>query len=127
MRNNFEKKILEECKDKKSIFMFISKKDEINTLEIIKKLIKLKKTIITPICNIKDYSLKLSILKDISDLKISTYGILESKNIIPFQKEDIDIFFIPGTKFDKEGNRKGRGKGYFDRFLKEIKKSVSFF
>ena len=36
-------------------------------------------------------------------------------------REDIDIFLVPGTKFDKEGNRKGHGKGYFDRFLEEVK------
>ena len=65
--------------------------------------------------------LEIRYRKKLKELRHSTFGILEPKKIIPFPKKKIEIFFIPGKKFDKEGNRKGRGKGYFDRFLKDIK------
>ena len=33
---------------------------------------------------------------------------------------DIDLAVIPGVAFDKDGNRMGRGKGYYDRLLPKL-------
>ena len=33
-------------------------------------------------------------------------------------------FLVPGLAFDRSGNRLGRGKGYFDRFLKNLPGAV---
>ena len=35
--------------------------------------------------------------------------------------EKIDLAIIPGMAFDKEGNRLGRGKGYYDRLLQQLR------
>ena len=32
--------------------------------------------------------------------------------------EKIDVIFVPGVAFDKESNRLGRGKAYYDKLLK---------
>tara|TARA_Y100000590_G_scaffold214413_2_gene243051 strand:- start:191 stop:592 length:402 start_codon:yes stop_codon:yes gene_type:complete len=48
----------------------------------------------------------------------------------PYRNEtDIDLVIVPGTKFDRHMNRKGRGKGYYDMFLEKtsaIKVGLTF-
>ena len=34
--------------------------------------------------------------------------------------KEIDVAVVPGMSFDMRGNRLGRGKGYYDRFLPKI-------
>lgn len=117
----FKEQVLEECKDKQNIFIFVSRDDEVDTKAIINKLLEMGKTVVVPVCSNRGNKIILSKINNINDLKPSLYEILEPRNIVKFPKQDIDVFFVPGTKFDNNGNRKGRGKGYFDRFLEDLK------
>lgn len=51
------------------------------------------------------------------DLKQGAFGIMEPCGQLFTEYDTIDIAIIPGMAFDRQGNRLGRGKGYYDRFL----------
>ena len=53
----------------------------------------------------------------------NSWGILEpsGENQVKILPEQIDLVIIPLLIFDKNGNRVGYGKGFYDRFLKECK------
>lgn len=56
------------------------------------------------------------------DLQQGGFNILEP--ITQEYKGSIDIIFVPGLAFDKQGTRLGYGAGYYDRFLSQNPSSL---
>ena len=62
-------------------------------------------------------------IKSIAELKCTNIlGIKEPNDSVEYfvDKSNIDLMIIPGVCFDKNKNRLGYGKGYYDRYLKEL-------
>ena len=113
------KKIIEDndYKNAKIIALYKSLTSEVDTTELIKYSISSGKNVVLPrvVCNdLKFYKISLN-----EKLIKSKFGVKEpiedESNFV--DKEIINLVIVPGVCFDKENNRLGLGKGYYDRFL----------
>lgn len=52
-----------------------------------------------------------------SDVRPGPMGIREPIQGPPLPIAEIDLVLVPGLGFDEQGNRLGRGRGFYDRFL----------
>ena len=100
-------------KNSKSIMLFASLPDEIPTHGIIERWAE-HKNIYLPRVNGDD----LEIIKyQPGMLHIGSYNILEPEGNDAVAPDILDLIIVPGVAFDRDGNRLGRGKGFYDRFL----------
>jgi 5-formyltetrahydrofolate cyclo-ligase len=111
-------------KKAKRVMFYISFDGEVNTEYMIKETQKLGKIIAVPVCKIKR-TIKPCLLGRGESLKKGLYGILEPAIERSINLKDLDLVIVPGVAFDKKGNRLGRGKGYYDRFLKKLPKTTT--
>lgn len=106
------------------VFLPILKHNEINTWLIIKYLQQNFPQINIVIPKIISANSTLeNYLFDEKKLIENHWGILEpsGENQVKILPEQIDLVIIPLLIFDKNGNRVGYGKGFYDRFLQECK------
>ena len=108
-----------EYKNARVIALFKSFGSEVDTTELIEYSISIGKIVALPkvIGNeLKFY--KINLIKE--NLVKSNFGVDEPiENELNYvRNQDIDLVIVPGLCFDKENNRLGYGKGYYDRFLK---------
>jgi 5-formyltetrahydrofolate cyclo-ligase len=107
-------------KKAKRVMFYIAFNGEVETKEMIKGAKNLGKIIAVPACIKNRRSLLPVLLQPHSRLKKGPYGISEPVTSRYIDLKDLDLVIVPGLAFDKKGNRLGRGKGYYDRFLKKI-------
>ncbi len=109
---------LKEFKEAKTIMLYWSMKDEVFSHDFVCKWAK-EKSVILP-C-VKGQTLDLKVFAGKEQLVDGeNYGIPEPNGSVFMAKDEIDLILIPGIAFDKENNRMGRGKAYYDRLLQSL-------
>lgn len=114
-----------EYKKSINIFLFVSYSFEVDTHKVINYSLQRGKRIFVPKVISKKDGMKVVEIGKFSDLKKGKYGILEPYQDEGVKPEAIDVAFVPGLAFDKEGGRLGYGAGFYDRYLKLLKESTS--
>lgn len=105
-------------KNAKSIFIYYSMDDEIDTKEIIKKAFLDKKEVYIPKITGK-HQMKAVLLRSFDDLVNGKYNIKTSK--LEKSSEKIDLTIVPGLSFDENKYRLGYGGGFYDNYIKNHK------
>ena len=98
----------------KTILMYYSLGDEVQTHDFVEKWHREKK-ILLPVVQGDILELRHYTGKDC--LCTGAYHIEEPGGENFTDYEEIELGIIPGVSFDRQGNRLGRGKGYYDKLL----------
>jgi 5-formyltetrahydrofolate cyclo-ligase len=113
---------LEQIKNRQAIFVYVSFRSEVATIDLIDILIDMGKRVIVPITRVREKRLDaIHITNPVTDLRPGYCMIPEPKEELcrtnQVAPEEIETILLPGSVFDERGGRFGYGGGYYDRFL----------
>lgn len=108
---------LPEFQRARTVLLYHSLQDEVDTSMFLKSWQR-DKRLLLPVVKKNDL-----IIRDYlpENLKPGSFGILEPQGKEITDLSVIDLIIIPGVAFDRNRNRLGRGKGYYDRLLARLK------
>lgn len=94
------------------VMIYSALPDEVQTQAFLEKWRNRKRIILPTVVGDDIIPVELTIT---TDFAVGDFNILEPQNN-PYEG-GFDLIVVPGVAFDKKGNRIGRGRGYYDRFL----------
>lgn len=111
--------------DASRVALYFPVNGEVDTREIFRKCVDLEKKVFFP----KTLGSDLVFLRtrNIEELAPGNFSIPEPPAEAERARNDeVDLVLVPGVAFDFSGNRIGYGKGFYDRFLKDIPRQIRF-
>ena len=106
-------------RDAHIVLAYYSLPDEVNTHQLIDELVAEGKTVLLPKV-LDGETMELRRYTGRQDLSEGSFHIMEPVGEPFSDYSKIDLSLIPGMAFDAHGHRLGRGKGYYDRFLRAM-------
>jgi len=100
-----------------SIFLPIEKHKEYDSYPLLEELIIQGAIPIISKSNFEDHNLTLYKYENISQLEINPFGIPEPQYGEIVSESLLNVVFVPLLALDKNGNRVGYGKGFYDKLL----------
>ncbi|MBD3615815.1 MAG: 5-formyltetrahydrofolate cyclo-ligase [Gracilimonas sp.] len=98
-------------------YVSMNERREVCTDNLLIHLFDDKKRVVVPITNFSDNTLSHSEIDAENELVANNWGVREPKTINPVEISEIDLIIVPMAAADKDGNRLGYGRGFYDRFL----------
>jgi 5-formyltetrahydrofolate cyclo-ligase len=106
----------------RTILFFAPLPDELDIWPLLEKFLAAGKVCALPFYNsaTKNY-LTRRVQNLTKDVSVGYFGIREPTSSCPeVPLETFDLVLVPGVAFDWNGNRLGRGRGFYDRLLKQV-------
>lgn len=108
----------EEYQRAQVLMLFLSTPYEVDTQQLALQAWGDAKTVLAPrVSWDQRRMLPIQIQSLASGVEEGYMGIREPVEGLPVPVADIDLVVVPGLGFDEHGNRLGRGRGFYDRFL----------
>ncbi len=108
-----------------SIFIYVNFRSEVETVALIRSLLKMGKQVSVPLTRVAEKRLDIVVIEDperdlapgYCSIPEPTEEVAEARTI---NAEELDLIILPGSVFDERGGRFGYGGGYYDRLLASI-------
>jgi len=113
-------------------YLSINDRNEVKTDEIIGWLIRNHFTVSVPVVNFKKNTLEHYQISKFDNFILNKWGVREPKPEARIRRTEpvlFDIIFVPVVATDREKNRLGYGKGFYDQFLSNttaVKAALAF-
>ena len=107
----------------KSVLLFASLRNEPDLWPLAAEALAAGKAVAFPRCSAATQSYVAAYIHDLDgDLHSGQFGIREPKpHCREFPLNRLDLVLVPGVAFDPHGRRLGRGKGFYDRLLADVR------
>lgn len=102
-----------------TVLMYWSLSDELPTHDFIRKWSQ-SKIILLPV--VKEHHMSIRPFKSAEALEKGQLGVMQPGMSSQDYLAMADLVILPGVAFDRSKRRLGRGKGYYDRYLKKNKR-----
>jgi len=106
------------------IFFPIKSQFEVNTFLIFDYLQAIRATVYTSKVDPASHKLQTLKVLDKTTFQLDKWGIPLPSQFAIAQNEFLEVIFIPLLAYDRQGNRVGFGKGYYDYFLQDLDPNV---
>lgn len=117
---------MKDIRNATNIMLYLDFNNEVQTDNLIQKLLSLKKIVSSPVTIKENHTLIPTQITDLKDgLRIGTYGIREPNETSPtIDIKALDVVIVPAVAYDIDCYRLGYGGGFYDRFLENLRKDA---
>lgn len=99
----------------KRFFVYVSFRSEVQTHDLINRLLELNKDIYVPVIDSND-RMQVARFTSWDTMRPDAFGVLVPRDPM-LEKEEMQVAIVPGLAFTASGARIGYGKGHYDRFF----------
>jgi 5-formyltetrahydrofolate cyclo-ligase len=110
---------LPELRQAQAIMGFLPMPDELNTRPVLADLLAAGKRVYVPRTFVHERRMMPVRLTDLGKLRRGEFDILEPETEETCAVSELDFVIVPGRAFDRNGNRLGRGGGFYDKLLSQ--------
>lgn len=101
-----------------TVMVYMPIPGEVDVCAIALRCFQVGKTVCVPRMDWKSRRMHAVEIRGFDDqFEARKHGIREPLSGAPVPTSEVDLVIVPGLAFDAEGNRVGRGAGFYDRFL----------